>query len=140
VGVDLHDAIVLDVFIFVLLHEEFEVTVIDEDGAVLFHDDIVVEGVHEGNGDLQLVDLLQSVLGGWVNFVDAELVLAKGVEVVVRAEFKLLDVCGEVVLADLLGVEVEKGDLGLGLSGLAEEIVHLGLLSLLEGNDAIEGV
>lgn len=59
---------------------------------------------------------------------------------VVGAEFELLDVCREVVLANLLGVEVEEGDLRLGLCGLAEEVVHFGLLSLLESDDPVEGV
>lgn len=86
------------------------------------------------------MNLLQSVLIVSVNFVDRKFLLPQGVNLSVLTEFDLPDVPRDLVVPNLLGVEVEESDLRLGLSGLSEEIIHLRVFALLEGDDPLEGV
>lgn len=59
---------------------------------------------------------------------------------VAAAELDLDDIASQLVIADLLGAEVEERDLRLALRHLAEEVVHFLALGEFEGEDAVEGV
>jgi len=136
----LHDFVIGDILIFFFLHNQVKISVVDENGCLLLHDDVLLKRINERDSNLKLVYFFKPVLVVAVNLVDGEFVLSQCINLVVLTQLNLLDVPCNVILADLLGAEVKYSNLRIRLSSLSEEIIHLNLFSFLESNDSFEGI
>ena len=68
-------------------------------------------------GHLQLMDLLKSVFVAAVDGVDGELVSSQSIDLVVLTQLNVFDVPSNIVLPNFLSVEIEEGNLRIGLGG-----------------------
>ena len=108
---NLEDLVVAQAFIFLFLHDQVEVRVVDEDGGLFLHDDEVVKGIYKGDCDLELMHFFQPVLMAAVDLIDGEFISSQGINLIVLTQLNLSDFSRNVILSNLLGVEVKEGNL-----------------------------